>query len=319
MSFNLKNLTVKRDTVLASALLLFCGALWGAMPMLSKLAEGSQSHPIGLSLLVNAMGAVVCAVMCWWRGVLRRPTRAEWHFFLCWSILYAVFNQVLVYWLSARLEAAVVSVFTVLEGLVIFVAAAFLRLEKPEPMRCCGLLLGLSGVIFLFVTMQFGKAALPSLAMVVGLAIPLCYAAESLFIAARKPMTMHPMFAVAMVMACSVPLLLALALAFDDVMPVQFPPGRREILAVVIMVATLLANLGFFMLIHVAGPVFAGQLSYFNAICGIGWGVLVLGEKLPWGMYAAVACILLGLLMVRPKMAAPQEEQLPTGQPWPAE
>ena len=317
MPSTVKILKAGRQTVLPVFLLLLCGTLWGASPMLSKLAAGVDAHPIGLSLLVNAMGAIVCSVICLFRKLLRWPTRGEWHFFFCWAVLYSVFNQVLIYWLSARLDAALVSIFTVLEGLVIFAGATLLRLEKPDAVRCGGLLVGLAGVFVLLFTAGHGQSAMPSLFMAVGLMIPLSYAAESIYIAARRPQSVDPLFAVALVMVCSLPFLLVLAYANDDFMPVQFPPGRGEALAFVIMLSTLLANLAFFVLIKTAGSVFAGQLCYVNAVCGIGWGVVILGEKMPWGMVVAVVFIVLGLLLVRPKPEV--QPSVPEGQPWPAE
>ena len=230
-----KTLKVDRQTMLAVFLLLVCGTLWGATPMLSKLAAGVDAHPIGLSLMVNTMGAVLCGVLCMFRKVLRWPTRAEWHFFFCWAVLYSVLNQVLIYWLSARLDAALVSIFTVLEGLVIFAAAALLRLEKPDVVRCGGLLVGLFGVAVLMFTANLGQSTMPSLFMVVGLMIPLSYAAETLFIAARRPQSVDPLFAVTLVMLCSLPFLFVLAYLSDDFMPMQFPPGRGEMLAMVII------------------------------------------------------------------------------------
>lgn len=312
-----KTIKADRQTVLAVFLLLVCGTLWGASPMLSKLAAGIDAHPIGLSLLVNAMGTVVCGLLCCFRNVLRWPTRGEWHFFFCWAILYSVLNQVLIYWLAARLDAALVSIFTVLEGLVIFAAAAILRLEKPDTTRCGGLLVGLVGVAILLFTAHGGESTMPSLFMAVGLMIPLSYAAETIFIAARRPTSVDPLFAVALVMLCSLPFLLVLAYFNNDFIPVQFPPGRCEILALLLMISTVVANLAFFMLIKKAGSVFAGQLCYINAVCGIGWGVVVLGEQMPWGIYLAVGFIMLGLLLVRPKSEI--KGSSPQVQPWPAE
>jgi drug/metabolite transporter (DMT)-like permease len=314
-----RTILVDRRTIVAALLLLTCGSLWGAMPVLSKIAADVDSHPVGLSLLVNAMGTVVCACLCWWRGLLRWPTRAEWHFFFCWAFLYSVLNQVLIYWLSAHLDAALVSIFTVLEGLVIFAAAAVLRLEKPNLLRCCGLLTGLLGVSFLLLASRPGLVATPNLFVAVGLVIPLSYAAESLYIAARRPPTVHPLLAVMLVMGCSLPLLFVLAALGNDFMPLQFPPSRSEIVAFVMMLATLLANLAFFSLIAIAGSVFAGQLSYFNAICGVGWGVAILGEKIPAGVFISFGLIILGLLMVRPKCDHPMLPGLPLRRSWPAE
>ena len=310
---------IDRHAVQAVLLLFVCGLLWGAMPMLSKVAVQVHAHPVGLSLLVNSIGAVVCFVLCWWRGVLFWPRLQDLRFFFIWAIFYSVLNQVMIYWLSMHMDVAVVAIFTVLEGLFIFAAATAMGLEQPSLRRCGGLLVGLLGMAFLFVAGQFGDAKFSLLLLFVGLLIPISYAAESIYIAARRPATIDPLMAVALVMACSVPLLFVLAYATDDFMPVSFPPGRTEVLALLIMLATLLANLAYFVLIRIAGAVYAGQVAYFNALCGVGWGVVVLGEHLSWSVVLALALILCGLTLVRPARQ-PDTARVPACvQPWPAE
>jgi drug/metabolite transporter (DMT)-like permease len=314
---------LNRRSIVCTVLLLLCGSLWGAVPMLSKMAGGIAAHPIGLSLLVNSLGAVACTVLCLLQGKLRRPTRGEMAFFFNWAILYAIFNQVLIYWLSARLDAAVVSAFTVLEGLIIFAAAGCIGLEKPSVLRCSGLLVGLFGAFLLVVSPGFfGGMAQPSMSllfMCVGLLVPLSYAAESLYMAAKRPADVDPLYAILGVMVFSVPMLFMLAWATGDFMPVQFPPGRTEFAAVGIMCATLIANLLYFRLITLAGSVFSGQISYFNALFGIGWGVAVLGESWPLSMTTAFGLMLLGLMLVRPQAITDDNQALPQRQPWPAE
>jgi drug/metabolite transporter (DMT)-like permease len=155
--------------------------------------------------------------------------------------------------------------------------------------------------------------------MCVGLLVPLSYAAESIYMAARRPPDVDPLYAVLGVMVFSVPMLFALAWATDDFMTVKFPPGRTELAAIGIMGATLTANLLYFRLIALAGSVFSGQISYFNALFGIGWGVAVLGESWPLSMMAAFGLMLLGLSMVRPQVITSDVQTAPQPQPWPAE
>lgn len=287
--------------------------------MLSKVAGQAHAHPVGLSLVVNSIGAVVSLTLCWWRGVLYWPTLRDMQFFCIWAVLYSVLNQVMVYWLSNHMDASIVSLFTVLEGLFIFAAAAVLGLERPSLRRCGGLLIGLVGMVCLFAVSQFEGMQFTSLFLLVGLLIPLSYAAESIYIAARRPVAVDPLMAVALVMLCSVPLLFGVAALTDDFMPVSFPPGKTELIAVLILAATMLANLAYFVLIKNTGAVFAGQVAYFSALCGVGWGVVVLGETVSWGLVWASALIFSGLVLVRP---APQHLADTEGdimQPWPAE
>ena len=54
-------------------------------------------------------------------------------------------------------------------------------------------------------------------------------------------------------------------------------------------------------LIRKMGSVFASQYAYVVTIMGVGWSILLLAERpTPWIM-VALACVLLGMLMVRPK------------------
>lgn len=303
----------------AVSLLLVCGLLWGAMPMLSKVAGHAEVHPVGLSLVVNGIGAVTCLLLCWWRGTLCWPSLEDLKFFFTWAILHSLLNQVMIYWLSAHMDAAVVSVFTVLEGLFIFAAAAALGLERPSLRRCGGLLIGLLGMVFLFTVGGFGNEAFTFVLLTVGLLIPLSYAAESIYMAARRPTSIDPLMAVALVMTCSVPLLLAAAFATDDFMPLSFPPGPVEWMAVLIMLATVFANLAYITLIRIAGAVYAGQVAYFNALCGVGWGVVVLNESVSWALLLALVLILLGLTLVKPAPASEPDAHERGLQPWPAE
>jgi drug/metabolite transporter (DMT)-like permease len=306
-----------------AVLLLICGSLWGAIPMLSKVAAESGAHPIGLSLVVNCLGVIACTFLCLQQKKLRVPTPREMGFFFNWAILYAVFNQVLVYWLSTKIDAAVVSAFTVLEGLMIFAAASCIGLEKPSLLRCAGLLTGLAGSLLLVVSPNLfhasGQPSMSPLLMLAGLLVPLSYAAESIYMAAKRPPDVDPLYAVLGVMLFSVPMLFVLALATDDFVILQFPLGKTEYAAIGIMVATVIANILYFRLIAIAGSVFSGQISYFNALFGIGWAVVVLGESWPLSMMVAFSFMLAGLLLVKPQAVPMPRYSLRRRQPWPAE
>lgn len=289
--------------VKAAFFLIVCGMLWGATPTLSKLTTQFDAHPIGLALLVNIMGAVVCLSICYFRGKLSWPNRDALIFYMGWAVLYSVVNQVLIYWLSARIDASFVSIITVLEGFAVFAGASLLGLEKACWRRCFGMSVGLIGVGYLIFTRSHIGAGLSVGAAAIALLVPLSYASESLYIAARKPTTVDPLLAVAFVMTCSVPMLAILAFMTNDFIHVAWPPGRVEGLAFIMMAVTLIANVFFFHLIASAGSVFAGQVSYSSTFCGIGWSVIFLGEKLTWTMSASLGIIVLGLVLMQPQQA----------------
>lgn len=85
-------------------LLLACGALWGLIIPLSKMASNIVAHPIGLALLIDALAAVICSGIAVARGRMPRLSilqRSDWTFIVGWAFLSSVINQVLIYWTAS--------------------------------------------------------------------------------------------------------------------------------------------------------------------------------------------------------------------------
>ena len=58
------------------------------------------------------------------------------------------------------------------------------------------------------------------------------------------------------------------------------------------------------LLLHVirsAGPVFASQSAYVITLAGVFWGIVLLGERHSLYVWAALALMLVGLALVRPR------------------
>ncbi|MEO0904914.1 MAG: EamA/RhaT family transporter, partial [Pseudomonadota bacterium] len=72
---------------------------------------------------------------------------------------------------------------------------------------------------------------------------------------------------------------------------------------------------GYVWLIARAGSVFAGQVSYIVTGSGVFWAMLLLGETYSIWIWAALACMGLGLSLVQPRLAesAPLGDTQPHG------
>jgi drug/metabolite transporter (DMT)-like permease len=66
------------------------------------------------------------------------------------------------------------------------------------------------------------------------------------------------------------------------------------------------AYTGYVWLIGRAGAVFAAQVAYLVTLFGVGWAMLILGERYSIWVWAAMALMLLGLALVQPRPAAPR-------------
>ena len=297
-------------------LLLACGALWGLMVPLSKMAAGIATHPVGLALLVDVLGAAFCIGYSAKRKTLPRLsslTRKHWAYIGGLAFLSAVINQVLVYWMTSKLPAFMVSIVIVLEGFAVFLFAAVMRIESPRVKRFVGLALGLAGVGIIVVYGEASGREGNWLWMALALLIPATYAAEDLYISERRPSDIDSIavFGLSLIGACL--MLLPLAVALDDFIPLELLTGKLGIIVVLIAVASTLAMIFFIYVIATTGAVFASQSAYVTTAAGIGWSIVLLGEYIPLWTWGALGLIIVGLIMVEPKQEAEEEPPLLDG------
>ena len=291
-------------------LLLACGALWGLVVPLSKMASNIAVHPIGLALLVDTIGAAFCLGISAARKTLpplSTLTRSTWKYIAGLAFLSSMINQLLVYWMVSKLPAFVVAIVIVLEGFAVFLFAALMRVESPRLKRFLGLALGLIGVGIIVVYGEIGGGDGHWLWTALALLIPATYAAEDLYISQKQPANIDSMVVYGLALVASCFMLILLAAATGDFIPVQFLAGELGIVVILMALASALAMILFIYLIATTGAVFASQSAYATTAAGIGWSIVLLGEYIPLWIWAALGLIIVGLIMVEPKQEAEEE------------
>lgn len=297
-------------TFRGALLLIACGALWGLVVPLAKMASEIEAHPAGLAILIDGIGAALCIGISLKRGTMPRLAslgRSDVRFIVLFALVSAVLNQLLVYWMASQLPAFIVSIVIVLEGFIVFLFAALMRTEVPSVKRFIGLGLGLVGIV---VILLFGMPVNIAAHWVwVGLAllIPVTYAVEDIFIAERRPARIDTIALFGLVQVVSVIMLIPIAAASNDFVPLELLAGQTGIIVLLMAAASNLAMLLFMLLIKTTGAVFGSQTAYAGTAAGIGWSMLLLGEAVPMLTWGALALVFLGLLMVEPKQEAEAE------------
>lgn len=297
-------------TFRGALILIACGALWGLVVPLAKMASSIEADPVGLAILIDALGAALCIGISLKRGTLPKLSslgRGDISFILQFAILSAVLNQVLVYWMASQLPAFIVSIVIVLEGFIVFLFAALMRTERPNVKRFLGLGLGLAGIAVILLFGMPVDAAANWIWIGVALLIPVTYAAEDIFIAERRPARIDTIALFGLVQVASVAILIPIAAVSDGFVPLDLLAGQTGIIVVLMAAAANLAMLLFMLLVSTTGAVFASQTAYASTAAGIGWSMLLLGEAVPMLTWAALALVIVGLLMVEPKQEAEAE------------
>jgi drug/metabolite transporter (DMT)-like permease len=79
------------------------------------------------------------------------------------------------------------------------------------------------------------------------------------------------------------------------------PWGAPEAALVAGALVNAVMYVGYVWLAQAAGPVFAAQTGYVVTLAGVGWAMLLLGERFAPAVWLAAALLMAGLALVSPR------------------
>ena len=289
--------TIRPGKIVPFAMLVLLGCVWGLVMPLSSMAMARRLEPFALSTAVSAVGALTFLALSLRRGRLQRLTLRELGYFALWALV-SVAGQCLLFFVIRYVPSSTISVISILDGLMVFVLAAFFRLEAASPKRLLGLAAGFGGLAVMLGVAD--PAASPVGAItILALGVPLSYAAENLLISSRWPSRVDACLGLGIMQAIATLISGSLVLIAGG--SLSIPPAADRSLVLLICVCVAFANWLLQALVRRSGPVFASQNSYLVTIAGIGWSVLLLGEALPPSFWLGLAAVLLGVFIVQPR------------------
>ncbi len=300
----MRPLRVSAAALAPVAILLLLGVMWGGSFSLAKIARQGGVDPVALTFWQSAGGAAIVAAFGLASGRLGRLRLRHAGFYLGCGLLGIAIPSTAIYLAAAAVPAGVLSMLVTTAPILTYALALAIGLERKSPVRAAGIALGFAAVALIVLP----KGGLPDPAaapwVLVGLAAPVCYAGNNVFIARFRPAG-----AGSAALACGM-----LASAALITLPVMMargagylpgPPWQAVDLAVfAIPVITGIAHIFLFALIRMAGPVFFSQVGYVVTLAGIVWGMVLFGERHgPW-IWAALALMFAGLALVNLRRAA---------------
>ena len=292
-----------RRTLLAVGLMLFCGITWGSTYVFAKIATEGGTAPLGLAFWQGLGGALFLLPICLLRGKLPRLRLREGAFYLVTGALGTALPSIVWFWSAPHLPAGIIAIVTAFVPLVTLALTLGLRIERFAVKRLIGILFGLAAILLVVLP----DTSLPDHAMVgwvlFALLIPVCYATESVFINQRRPEGMDSLTLLCGMLFGSTALLIVPTAVTGAWIALPFPWGEVEWSIVALIGINILSYALFIELIRIAGPVFAVQMGYVNTVAGVGWGWILLGERLSDWVWIALAVLFCGLALVRPGRA----------------
>ncbi len=282
-------------------LLLLMGTVWGGAIALAKIATNHGGHPVGLALWQTALGGSLLLCLCLIRRRPPQPVAPVLRFnFVCGCVGVAL-PAIALFWSARHLPAGVVAIAFASMPMLTYGLAALFKVERADLLRVLGVTVGLGAIVLL--VLPETALPMPGLApwVLLALGASVLMSAENLYIAMRRPPGLDSIpLSCGRQLAAAV-LLAPLAFALDLTVPLLTAWGPVQWAASGMAVASATAYTLFLHVIRTAGPVFASQTAYVITLAGVFWGMALLGERHSLYVWAALALMLVGLALVRPR------------------
>lgn len=291
-------------------LLMFgCGVIWGMTFSLARIATEQGGHPISLAFWVLLLSGLLLLGFCLVRGGLRALSFSRVG--LTHSAVLAVFGNVLptvlYFYTASRLPAGVLAITLACMPMLTYALSWVLGMDRFSAWRTFGVVLGFCAIALLMLP----ESSLPQAGMArwvwVALLPAVCYTVENIYVDARisRDSNISALLAVAMLLSALV--LTPLVFGLDIFIPIDLPLSHSEIAMLTMAGVSCIAYLGYLQLIRISGAVFASMAGYLMTLSGVFWGMVFFAERHSGWVWAALAVMLLGMLLVTPREEAGNE------------
>lgn len=288
-----------RRAIIPIGILLAVGGAWGAVPAIARFAVTGGIAPMGYVFWVALGAGCLCWLICLIRGV--RPSFAPAHmrYYLLSGCTRFVLAGFVMYTVLQNIPAGIVAILLGTSPLMTFVASLSLKHQKFSLRRAIGTLIGLAGILLVFVPAVGPSAALSPGWLVLGLVTPLIYAYSNITIDRSRPAGEDSMAMTAGMFTLSSVIALIASLAsgqFHALWEVEF--GIPEIAMFGHAAILSMCFFGLYELIRRTDATFGAQATYVTTLTGILYGMALLGERPGLVVWAAAVLVLVGVGLV---------------------
>lgn len=303
-----------------SLLLFILGASWGLQFTLLKIAADADLGE--LSILTIAMFLLACAYLavmaC--KGIWFRPSRRHLWFFLISSFFGFVVPLGGVVLVAEELSAGLIVFFESLTPVLTVALVLLVGTERLNAPRLASIALGMLGVLLVLWPDLASPGSARMESLLLALVIPLAYAIDGVYVAARWPSDLGAFQVVTGEAIAATAMLLPFflwhslfsspeAIAALTAPWLDQPWGLGQWAVLAFVPVSFLEVYLYFYLLKNAGAVFVSIGSFIALFGGIFWGMLLLGERHSTTVWIAVLLVSCALYLANFKAARPEETE----------
>lgn len=283
------------------ALLFVMGAAWGLTQPLTKIAVSTGHLQFGLIVWQLVFGIVVLLAVSSYRGK-RLPLGRQymWRYAVV-ALAGTIIPNSVSYQAAIHLPSGILSILMTLVAMFSLPLALLAGLEKFQPLRLLGVMLGAVAMVLLVGP----DTSLPDPGLAIWVLIaaitPFMYAVENTLVSRFGVLDLDPVQVLLGASLLGLVIAVPLALATGQWIDITQPWHAPEVALLTSSVLHVIAYTGYIWLIGRTGSVFASQVSYLVTGCGVLWAIVLLHESYSGWVWSAMALMMLGLFLVQPR------------------
>ncbi len=293
-------------TLRQMATLWLLALVWGASFLFIKVGV-ETIPPLTFVFFRLIIAAVLLYGILRWQGLKLPRERNLWLGLAFVGFINAALPYTMFAWGEQQMGAnasGLASIYNATTPLwTVMFAQVFVRDERLTPLRTLGVLIGFSGVVYLFANAIGTISSTDTWGQIVCLIAASCYGVGTLFVR-RKFGAVPALISAFGQMIAGAVWLFPIAVVVDR-RSWQMPSlaSLSALLALAIM-GTAIAQILYFSLVKQVGATRTSQVTYLLPIFAIFWGWLALNEPLRADMLIGLGIILLGVIVVNGRLSA---------------
>lgn len=290
--------------IAAWVLLVLMGLAWGLSFSLARIAAVGGVHPFGISFWESALAGGLLTILVIATGFRYGRTKQTLLLYVATGLLGMIIPSVGFFYAAAHISAGLLSISAAAVPILTFLASAVIGIEKFERRRVAGLILGALSIILLVAPTESLPDPQQLPWVLVAFASSAAYAALSITLALWKPAGGGTLASTGG-MFCAAGLMMApLAAATSSLGVFQTPWTEVSLSLLGLGILNAFAYAAFFRLVEQAGPVFTSQTGNLVTLFGVGWGILIFGDRHSTWVWLSLVTMMIALALVRPKHAS---------------
>lgn len=279
-------------------MLLALGVNWGLSFAVVKIATLGGVPPIAVWFWQAVGGGAVLCAFAYWRGWKVPMSGRHLRFYLVLGLTGFTIPGVNAVIAVTHLPVGVMAVVVTLSPFLTYVITLAIGVERFNPMKLAGTILGFGGALLIVLPgsalPEPGQAGWALLALLT----PTLYAISNIYAGVARPSDVDSLSLAALMQATNSALLLPIMLVMGQGFWLAPPFDAADGALFVQMIIAAIGPFLFVEIVRRAGPVYLAQVAYISTLAGLGWGMVLFGERHSAYVWAAVACVLAGVLLV---------------------